>query len=74
MVEPPEGAVIGERVKFPGCEGSPDDQLNPKKKVWETVQPDLRTDEELVACFKGIPFTTSAGVCKVSSLNEAKIR
>nr|XP_027119045.1 probable methionine--tRNA ligase [Coffea arabica] len=74
LVEPPEGAVIGERVKFPGFEGSPDDQLNPKKKVWETVQPDLRTDEELVACFKGIPFTTSAGVCKVSSLNEAKIR
>ncbi|CDP11143.1 unnamed protein product [Coffea canephora] len=74
LVEPPEGAVIGERVKFPGCEGSPDDQLNPKKKVWETVQPDLRTDEELVACYKGIPFTTSAGVCKVSSLNEAKIR
>lgn len=74
LVDPPEGAVIGERVKFPGFEGSPDDQLNPKKKVFESVQLDLQTDDELVACFKGIPFTTSAGVCKVSSLNKAKIR
>lgn len=74
LVEPPEGAAVGERVKFPGFDGSPDDVLNPKKKVWETVQPDLHTDKELVACYKGVPFTTSAGVCKVISVHEGKIR
>ncbi|KAL3506428.1 hypothetical protein ACH5RR_031810 [Cinchona calisaya] len=74
LVEPPEGAAVGERVKFPGFGGSPDDVLNPKKKVWETVQPDLHTDKELIACYKGVPFTTSAGVCKVMSINEGKIR
>ncbi|KAI3459685.1 hypothetical protein Pfo_016348 [Paulownia fortunei] len=74
LIEPPEGAAIGERVTFPGFEGLPDDVLNPKKKVWETVQVDLRTDKELVAYYKELPFTTSAGVCKVSSIAEGSIR
>ncbi|KAK6161732.1 hypothetical protein DH2020_005113 [Rehmannia glutinosa] len=65
LVEPPQGAVVGERVTFPGFEeGLPDDVLNPKKKVWETLQVDLHTDTELVARYKNLPFTTSAGVCK----------
>ncbi|THG18871.1 hypothetical protein TEA_026704 [Camellia sinensis var. sinensis] len=68
LVEPPQSAPVGERVTFPGFKGDPDDILNPKKKVWETVQVDLHTDKELVACYKDVPFTTSAGVCKVSSI------
>lgn len=74
LVEPPQGAVVGERVTFPGFEGLPDDVLNPKKKVWETLQVDLHTDKELVACYKDLPFTTSAGICKVSSIGEGSIR
>ncbi|KVI08255.1 Aminoacyl-tRNA synthetase, class 1a, anticodon-binding [Cynara cardunculus var. scolymus] len=74
LVEPPESAAVGERVTFPGFDGQPDDVLNPKKKVWETLQVDLHTDKELVACFKDLPFTTSAGVCKVSSISDGSIR
>lgn len=74
LIEPPEGASVGERVKVPGFEGEPDDVLNPKKKVFETVQPDLWTNKELVACYKGVPFTTSAGVCKAASIQEGSIR
>ncbi|KAK9146016.1 hypothetical protein Sjap_005919 [Stephania japonica] len=74
LVDPPESAVVGERVTFPGYQGEPDDVLNPKKKVWETLQVDLRTDTELVARFKDLPFTTSAGVCKVSSISSGTIR
>lgn len=74
LVEPPQSALVGERVTFPGFEGEPDDVLNPKKKVWETLQVDLQTNAELVACFKDIPFTTSAGVCKVSSISSGSIR
>ncbi|GFY96786.1 methionine-tRNA ligase, putative [Actinidia rufa] len=74
LVEPPPNAAIGERVTFPGFEGDPDDVLNPKKKVWETVQLDLHTDKELVASYKDVPFTTSAGVCKVSSICDCSIR
>ncbi|XP_022871486.1 probable methionine--tRNA ligase [Olea europaea var. sylvestris] len=74
LVEPPQGAVVGERVTFPGFEGTPDEVLNPKKKVWETLQVDLHSDKELVACYKDVPFTTSAGVCKVSSVPDGSIR
>jgi hypothetical protein len=36
-VEPPAGCKPGERVTFEGFPGEPDQQLNPKKKVFETV-------------------------------------
>ncbi|KAK1261084.1 putative methionine--tRNA ligase [Acorus gramineus] len=74
LVDPPESAQVGERVTFPGFSGNPDKVLNPKKKVWETVQTDLQSNAELVACYKGVPFTTSAGVCKVSTISEGAIR
>ncbi|KAH0673339.1 hypothetical protein KY284_024426 [Solanum tuberosum] len=74
LVEPPKDAVIGERVTFLGFDGKPDDVLNPKKKVWETVQVDLHTNKELVACYKDVPFTTSVGICKVASISEGTIR
>nr|XP_043635554.1 probable methionine--tRNA ligase [Erigeron canadensis] len=73
LVEPPESAAIGERVVFSGFDGAPDDVLNPKKKVWETLQVDLHTDKDLIACFKDLPFTTSAGVCKVSTISDGPI-
>ncbi|XP_010435225.1 PREDICTED: methionine--tRNA ligase, cytoplasmic-like [Camelina sativa] len=74
LVEPPESAIIGERVTFPGFEGEPDDLLNPKKKIFETLAVDLHTNENLVACYKDVPFTTSAGVCKVSSISNGPVR
>ncbi|MCL7040477.1 hypothetical protein MKW94_023027 [Papaver nudicaule] len=73
LVDPPSSAVVGERVTFPGFEGVPDDVLNPKKKVWETLQVDLKTDAELVARYKDVPFTTSAGVCEVLSISSGTI-
>ncbi|KAL5784316.1 hypothetical protein ACOSQ2_006708 [Xanthoceras sorbifolium] len=74
LVEPPKSAKIGERVTIPGYQGEPDDILNPKKKVWETVQVDLHTNTELVACYKDVPLATSAGVCTVSSIQSGSIR
>eukprot|EP00252_Welwitschia_mirabilis_P007445 TRINITY_DN1880_c0_g1_i1.p1 TRINITY_DN1880_c0_g1~~TRINITY_DN1880_c0_g1_i1.p1 ORF type:complete len:813 (-),score=184.82 TRINITY_DN1880_c0_g1_i1:280-2718(-) len=74
LVSPPENAPIGERLTFPGFEGEPDDVLNPKKKVWETILPDLQTSSDLVACYKSVPFTTSVGVCKVSSISSGSIK
>lgn len=74
LVEPPLGAAVGERVTFSGFDGEPDDVLNPKKKIWETLQVDLHTDKDLIACYKDLPFTTSAGVCKVKSIPDGTIR
>ncbi|GLI66830.1 hypothetical protein VaNZ11_010807, partial [Volvox africanus] len=77
LLEPPEGAPVGERVTWPGygAEGrQPDEVLNPKKKIFETVQPDLSTDAECVATYKGAPFITSAGPIKVVSIVGAIIK
>lgn len=43
LVNPPKDAKAGERVYFEGWEGEPEGQLNPKKKVWETLQPGFTT-------------------------------
>ncbi|CAL8991786.1 unnamed protein product [Prunus brigantina] len=74
LVDPPKAAQVGERVTFPGFVGEPDEVLNPKKKVWETLQVDLHTNTDLVACYRDIPLTTSAGVCTVSSIRGGSIR
>ena len=36
--------------------GTPDAQLNPKKKIFEQIQPDLRINNDGVATYKGIPW------------------
>ncbi|KAE8698064.1 putative methionine--tRNA ligase [Hibiscus syriacus] len=74
LVEPPKSATVGERVTFPGFTGELDDVLNPKKKVWETLQVYMRSDADLVACYKDIPLTTTGGVCKVSSISNDSIK
>ncbi|KAI8978695.1 hypothetical protein BD414DRAFT_579842 [Trametes punicea] len=46
LVQPPPGSKPGERVYFEGFEdGQPLSQLNPKKKVFETIQPGFTTLE-----------------------------
>ena len=36
---PPEGSLVGERVYIDGFESdNPDDELKPKKKIWEKLQ------------------------------------
>ena len=43
------------------CAGEPEEQLNPKKKIFERIAPDLQTDAAGVANYKGVPFMTSKG-------------
>ncbi|RFU32861.1 hypothetical protein B7463_g3436, partial [Scytalidium lignicola] len=51
LVAPPEGTVAGERVFFEGWKGEPEGVLNPKKKVWEMIQPGFTTTAELEVAF-----------------------
>uniref|UniRef100_A0A7S1X8X0 tRNA-binding domain-containing protein n=1 Tax=Tetraselmis chuii TaxID=63592 RepID=A0A7S1X8X0_9CHLO len=60
---PPEGVPNGERVVFEGFEGEPEEVLNPKKKVWEKISPDLVTDASGVAKYKQAAFMTTKGPC-----------
>lgn len=70
FVEPPADAVIGERVMVDGYDGEPatENQVI-KKKMLNAVFPDLKTDNDGLATYKGVPFTTSAGACKASLTN-----
>ncbi|KAL8774477.1 MAG: hypothetical protein Q9209_000850 [Squamulea sp. 1 TL-2023] len=51
LVTPPADAKAGERVIFEGWAGEPEGVLNPKKKVWETLQPGFTTTEGLEVGF-----------------------
>jgi len=74
---PPEGSVVGERVFFgEGGENQPDAESPnkvQKKKLWEGVQPELKTDDARMASFKGITMLTSAGPVTAPSLAKANI-
>ena len=55
--------------------GQPDAILNPKKKVWEQVQPDLYVDDNKVATYKGVPFKVEGkGECVAPTLAKVPIK
>lgn len=55
--------------------GEPDKELNPKKKIWEQIQPDLYTDDNCVATYKGIPFQVKGkGVCRALTMAKSGIK
>lgn len=48
FVEPPAGSKAGDKVFFEGFgDEEPLKQLNPKKKIWEQLQPHFTTNEKL---------------------------
>ncbi|XP_047990470.1 aminoacyl tRNA synthase complex-interacting multifunctional protein 1 [Leguminivora glycinivorella] len=53
---PPSGAVPGDLVSCEGYPREPEAQLNPKKKIFETCAPDLKTNADKVACYKETPL------------------
>lgn len=53
---PPNGCQPGDHVHCDGYTRQPDAVMNPKKKIFETVCPDLHTNGSLEACYKGVPF------------------
>ncbi|XP_069315183.1 aminoacyl tRNA synthase complex-interacting multifunctional protein 1 [Eulemur rufifrons] len=75
ILAPPDGSVPGDRVTFDAFPGEPDKELNPKKKVWEQIQPDLYTNEERVATYKGAPFEVKGkGVCRAQTMANSGIK
>ena len=64
FVDPPEDAVIGERVSVDGYDGEPatENQVL-KKKMLDAIFPDLKTNDDGVASYKGVPLTAGTGKC-----------
>lgn len=52
LVNIPAESAAGERVYFEGWQGEPEAVLNPKKKVWEMLQPGFTTTDGLEVGFK----------------------
>jgi len=77
-VEPlgvPEGCVPGDRVSVEGLEGTPDEVLNPKKKVWEKLSVDLATNGEGLAQWQGHNLNVEGkGLISVKVVKGAPIK
>ena len=72
---PPEDSKPGDRISIEGYENSqPDDQLNPKKKVWETLQSDFKTSCNCEAQWQGNALITASGTVKCHSMKGAPIK
>ena len=56
ILSPPLSANIGDPVLVEGFERKPDSQLNPKKKIFEAVAPDLKVNQDKAATYKVIDF------------------
>ncbi|CEI87128.1 hypothetical protein RMCBS344292_01548 [Rhizopus microsporus] len=75
----PSKVKPGDRVYVEGQEGEPEKVLNPKKKYWETVQPELKTNDECIALYgdKPLLIKTASGEamqCKVASVKNGGIK
>lgn len=56
ILVPPSGAVPGDLVECDGYPREPEGIMNPKKKIFETCAPDLLTNNDRIACYKGSPL------------------
>jgi len=75
LVVPPESAQIGDRISVEGFEGKPADECTTKNNFWGLVQPDLSTNETLVATYKGVPLEIKGkGICKSSTLKNVPVK
>ncbi|XP_043829375.1 aminoacyl tRNA synthase complex-interacting multifunctional protein 1 isoform X1 [Dromiciops gliroides] len=75
ILDPPSGSVPGDRITFEGFPGEPEKELNPKKKIWEQIQPDLLTNNQCVATYKGVPFEVKGkGVCRAQTMSNSGIK
>ncbi|XP_068082872.1 aminoacyl tRNA synthase complex-interacting multifunctional protein 1 [Anabrus simplex] len=75
ILSPPAGSVPGDEVHVEGYPRLSDPVLNPKKKVFETVAPDLKTNDSRVATYKGSAFSIPGkGVVTAPSLIGVNIK
>ena len=65
-MEPPEDAAIGQRIMFEGfTEGEPEPENKiAKKKIFEKLAPDLKTDANGVCVWKGAVSKPAIKACK----------
>ena len=74
LVEPPAGSVVGERVCIEGFSGEPQSATQvKKKKCWDILAKELKTNDNGEASWKGGVMKTSAGACAAKCLKDSPI-
>jgi len=74
IINVPEGATRGDRVTFNEYPGAPDAQLNPKKKTWEQIQPDLHINADGAASYKGAVWRVQDKLCTAPTMRNCPIK
>ncbi|RCK62405.1 tRNA-aminoacylation cofactor ARC1 [Candida viswanathii] len=80
FVNPPAGSKPGDKIFFEDFNGTPEKQLNPKKKIWETVQPHFSTTENFEVTYteegkEPKRLVNEKGeLCKNSSIVKADVK
>ncbi|XP_023683426.2 aminoacyl tRNA synthase complex-interacting multifunctional protein 1-like isoform X1 [Paramormyrops kingsleyae] len=75
ILGPPAGAAPGDRVTIPGFSGEPDRELNPKKRLWERTQTELRVDDRGVATYRGRALEVRGrGACRAQTMSSCAIK
>nr|KAJ3423215.1 Aminoacyl tRNA synthase complex-interacting multifunctional protein 1 [Polyrhizophydium stewartii] len=81
LLDPPAGSANGDIAYFDGYKGTPEKQLNSKKKVWESIQPNLQTDQKRQATYvvpdgskRVCVLRTDRGVCTVKTVAGGSIK
>lgn len=83
-IYPPAGSQPGDRIDVEGYEGlTPIEQLNPKKKIFEAIQPDYTTTESKEAAWVGADkdgndkkprlLKTTKGICYAATFAGATL-
>lgn len=75
-LDPPAGSQPGDRVLVEGYEtgGDPDPVLNPKKKIWEKLQEDLKVSSTGEAQWTGNALLTSKGTVTAKTMRNVPIK
>lgn len=74
-MDPPTDSKPGDRVLVEGYEnGDHDIVLNPKKKIWEKLQEDLRVSSNGRAEWQGNPLFTNLGPVHAKSMKNVPIK
>lgn len=80
FVNPPAGSKAGDKLFFEGFNGTPEKQLNPKKKIWEAIQPGFSTNDKFEVTYTAegkepVRLVNAKGeLCKNSTLVKADVK
>lgn len=80
FVDPPANSKPGDKIFFEGYNSTPEKQLNPKKKIWEAVQPGFSTTETFEVTYTAegkepVRLVNERGeLCRNSTLVKAEVK